>query len=115
MRTSLLTYPIEPAEQQRLIRLLRTEWNQTDFDWLQAMNGDYSDALTIRSVVGHIDNVDAGTASVYYAAERPEVSLVGNVVTHPSCRRLQVGRRQLGWGTWRSRTGTILETLLPLE
>jgi GNAT superfamily N-acetyltransferase len=93
MRTSLLTYPIEPAEQQRLIRLLRTEWNQTDFDWLQAMNGDYSDALTIRSVVGHIDNVDAGTASVYYAAERPEVSLVGNVVTHPSCRRLQVGRR----------------------
>lgn len=93
LQTSAWTYPIGPDQQQRLIALLRTEWRQTDFDWLQAMNGDYSETLTIRSVVGCIDGVDVGTASIYYAKDQPEVSLLGNVLTHRDFRRLQIAQQ----------------------
>lgn len=87
-----LTYPIAFADQARLIELWRIEWTKTDFDWLAAMNGDYCETLTIKSVIGSVDGAAAGTTSVYYPADRPEVSLVGNVLTHPDYRRLQIGR-----------------------
>ena len=34
------TYPVQPAVQQQLIDLWRSEWTRTDYDWLEALSGD---------------------------------------------------------------------------
>ncbi len=47
-------YPVEPVGQQELIRLWRSEWTRTDYDWLEALNGDYGDTLTIVSLVWRV-------------------------------------------------------------
>ena len=54
------------------------------------MNGDYSQTLAIHSAIGTIDGEPAGTATVYRAAEKPEVALVGSVLTHPDFRGCRV-------------------------
>ena len=91
MQLSLWTYPVAFPVQAELIQLWRTEWDKTDFDWLSAMNGDYSDTLTIQTIIGRVGGVAAGTASTYFAVDRPEVSLVGNVLTDSTHRRLGIG------------------------
>ena len=86
LQIAIHVYPIAPPEQMKLIRLWRTEWDKTELDWLAAMNGDYSQTLTIHAVIGTVDGQPAGTATVYRAAEEPEVALVGSVLTHADFR-----------------------------
>jgi len=83
-------FPIAMADQIALIDLWRTEWNKTELDWLAAMNGDYSQTLSIVSLIGTIDGTPAGTATIYYAVDQPEVALVGSVLTHPKFRGLGI-------------------------
>jgi GNAT superfamily N-acetyltransferase len=90
LQITIHVYPIAPPEQMTLIRLWRTEWDKTELDWLAAMNGDYSQTLAIHSAIGTIDGEPAGTATVYRAAEKPEVALVGSVLTHPDFRGCRV-------------------------
>jgi GNAT superfamily N-acetyltransferase len=93
MDLTWMTYPISSDRQAMLIGLWRTEWSHTDFDWLEAMNGDYAETLVIESLIGQVGGRPAGSASVYYPASDPEVCLVGNVITHPDFRRLQIARQ----------------------
>lgn len=86
----VLTFPIDSIRQNTLIGLWRTEWIQGDYDWLQSMNGDYSQYLRIQVVLGTIEGCPAGTASICYPYVNPEISVVGSVLTHPDHRRLGV-------------------------
>lgn len=92
MPTEVWTCPLPNDQQRVLIDLWRTEWTRTDYNWLEAMNGDYSDTLTICSVLGRVDEEPAGTASVCFARVQPEVATIGNVLTHPRFRRLGIAR-----------------------
>lgn len=74
-------YPLDPAGQQELIALWRSEWTHTDYDWLRALNGDYAETLRTVSVVARIDGRPVASATVNFARLSPEVCLVGNVVT----------------------------------
>lgn len=74
-------YPLPPAEQFELIGLWRSEWSRTDYDWLEALNGDYSETLETISVVARIDGRPVATATVSFAKHAPETCLIGNVVT----------------------------------
>ena len=65
----VLTYPIDVSSQAILIELWRTEWTTADYDWLQSMNGDYSQTLRIQAVLGRVDGQAAGTASVCYPCQ----------------------------------------------
>lgn len=78
---TLQTYPVDPVGQQQLIALWRSEWARTDYDWLEALNGDYAETLTTTSVVAHLDGTAAATATVTFAKRSPETCLIGNVVT----------------------------------
>ena len=93
LRIELWTLPIPPQRQAELIALYRTEWNKTDFDWLDAMNGDYSDTLVIQAAIARLDADPVATASVYYPVREPQVALIGNVLTHRDCRGLGIARR----------------------
>ena len=75
------TYPVQPAVQQQLIDLWRSEWTRTDYDWLEALNGDYGETLTIASVIAHVGADPAATASVLYARGAPETCHIANVIT----------------------------------
>ena len=66
-----LVYPLGWENQQRFVSLWRSEWRYTEVHWMEAMNGDYSETLTICSLVGEIENTPVGTATVYYARENP--------------------------------------------
>jgi len=92
MQSRILTYPLSPEDQWTQICLWRTEWKRTtsDYNWLESMCGDYSDTLKIQSVIGTVDGIPAGTASVSYSLKDPEVALVGSVLTHPDFRRLGI-------------------------
>jgi len=90
---SRVKYPIAVEDQQLLIDLWRTEWAATDFDWLPAMHGDYADTLDIHTLIAFIDEEPAGTASVYFPANEPEVALLGNVLTHPEYRGMTIARQ----------------------
>jgi GNAT superfamily N-acetyltransferase len=81
------TYPLPPATQAELIQLWRTEWHRTDYDWLEALNGDYSEHLVITSVLGRYQGEPVATATVLYAQQQPQVALLGNVLTHHTFRR----------------------------
>jgi len=85
-------YPVEPVGQQELIGLWRSEWTRTDFDWLETLNGDYADTLTIVSFVGRVENQPVATATVIFASDQPEVSLIGNVMTLASHRGRGIAR-----------------------
>ncbi len=86
MQITVLTYPIPISDQMTLIGLWQTEWDRTDVSWSQSMNGAYSQTLTIQSIVGKVEDVSAGTATVYYPCTDPEVCVVGSVLTHPDFR-----------------------------
>jgi len=90
MEVEVFTYPLSPQTQWTLLSLWRTEWKKADYDWLQSMNGDYSDTLKIQSVIGTVDGVPAGTATVNYPVKEPEVAVLGSVLTHPDFRRLGI-------------------------
>jgi GNAT superfamily N-acetyltransferase len=81
IKLSRHAYPLEPAGQQELIGLWRSEWTRTDYDWLEALNGDYADTLRTVSVVARIDGRAVASATVNFAAHAPETCLIGNVVT----------------------------------
>ena len=74
-------YPLDPAGQQELIALWRSEWTRTDYDWLEALNGDYADTLQTISVVARIEGRAVATATVNFPRHSPETCLIGNVVT----------------------------------
>ena len=93
LEITYLTYPIGPEDQLASIALWRTAWKKTELNWTDAMNGDYRDSLTIRSVVGRIDGGAAGTTTLYHSRQCPEVSLVAAVVTHPDYRKQGIARR----------------------
>ena len=93
LNTAVLTCPIPISEQMTLIQLWQTEWDHTDLDWMQSMNGAYSETLKIQSVIGRIGDSPAGTATVYYPCKDPEVCVVGSVLTHPDFRSLGIAAR----------------------
>ncbi|MCH2211289.1 MAG: GNAT family N-acetyltransferase [Fuerstiella sp.] len=74
-------YPAEASVQQDLISLWRSEWSQTDYNWLEALYGDYSKTLTIVSMIARVDDQPVATATVNLPRNSPEVCLLGNVVT----------------------------------
>lgn len=76
-----LPYPLAAAAQQELIGLLRTEWTRTDYDWAEAMRGDYSEQLVIISFLARGDGTPLATATVHFARHRPEIAVIGNVLT----------------------------------
>ncbi len=80
-------YPLPPAVQAELVALLRTEWTRTDYDWIEAMHGDYGAALVIASALVRCRGAAVATATVHFASDRPEVAVLGGVVTHPAHRR----------------------------
>ncbi|MEQ1769568.1 MAG: GNAT family N-acetyltransferase [Devosia sp.] len=75
------TYPLDPAGQQELIELWRSEWTRTDYDWLAALNGDWADTLQTTTVMARIDGRAVASATVNFARQSSETCLVGNVVT----------------------------------
>lgn len=90
LEVKVLTYPLPAQEQWTLVSLWRTDWKKTDYDWLQSMHGDYSDALKIQSLIGTVEGVPAGTATVNYPCREAEVAVNGSVLTHPDFRRLGI-------------------------
>ena len=84
-------YPAAQAEQQELIGLWRSEWSRTDYDWLEALHGDYSETLTIVALVARVDRQPVATATVIFAKKLPEVCLLGNVVTLKPFRGQGIG------------------------
>jgi len=110
LQVELLTYPIGAKEQMELIQLWRSEWRSTDLDWLETMNGDYADTLTIKSVLGRIDGRPVSSASIFYPRVEPEVAVVGSVLTHPDFRRLAMARKLVGQAVqlaWQAGCGLI--------
>ena len=90
LQVSILTYPIAGEDQVALIQLWRSEWKKTDFDWLESMNGDYSNTLKIQSVMGKIDGQAVATATVCYPCVDAEVSVIEGVLTLRNCRGLGI-------------------------
>ncbi len=82
----LLPYPLVPAAQAELIQLLRTEWTRTDYDWLEAMSGDYGEALAITTVLARHHGEPLATATFHYTRAHPEIAVIGSVLTHRSHR-----------------------------
>lgn len=81
-----LAYPLNGSAQRELIALLRTEWTRTDYDWLEAMSGDYSEKLVITSFLARRDGESLATATVHFSRHRPEVAVIGGVLTHSNHR-----------------------------
>jgi GNAT superfamily N-acetyltransferase len=81
-----LAYPLNASAQRELIALLRTEWSRTDYDWLEAMNGDYSEKLVITSFLARREGEPLGTATVHFSRHHPEVAVIGGVLTHRNHR-----------------------------
>ena len=81
LQLETLPYPLSVTARDELIGLLRTEWTATDYDWLEAMRGDFSGQLAINSVVARRQGVPLATATVHFARRQPEVAVIGNVLT----------------------------------
>lgn len=77
-----LAYPLAASAQRELIGLLRTQWTRTDYDWLEAMNGDYSEHLVIVSFLARHAGEPLATATVHFSRHHPEVAVIGGVLTH---------------------------------
>jgi L-amino acid N-acyltransferase YncA len=84
-------YPLSPTVQTELVRLLRTEWTHTDYNWVEAMHGDYSEALVIASVIIRCRGTAVSTATIHFARDRPQTAVLGSVLTHPNHRRRGFG------------------------
>lgn len=81
-----VVYPADPPKRAEIIQLWRTQWKRTDFDWVDALNGDYSGHLTFVTLLGKIDLRAVATATVMYALRDSEIAVLASVVTHPDCR-----------------------------
>lgn len=81
LQLETLPYPLAVTARDELIGLLRTEWTATDYDWIEAMRGDFSGQLAITSVVARRQGVPIATATVHFARRQPEVAVIGNVLT----------------------------------
>ena len=81
LQLDTLPYPLAVTARDELIGLLRTEWTATDYDWLEAMRGDFSGPLAITSVVLRRRGEPLATATVHFARRQPEVAVIGNVLT----------------------------------
>jgi len=77
-----LAYPLNASAQRELTGLLRTEWTRTDYDWLEAMSGDYSEKLVIVSFLARRAGEPLATATVHFSRHHPEVAVIGGVLTH---------------------------------
>ena len=86
LNVETLAYPLTPAVQTELVRLLRTEWTHTDYSWGEAMHGDYSEALVISSIIIRLQGAAVATATIHFARNRPETAVLGSVLTHPNYR-----------------------------
>ena len=93
LEATVLTYPIRGEDQITLVQLWRSEWQRTDYDWLEAMNGDYSDTFKIRSIIGRIDGQAVTTATVCHPCVDAEVCVIEGVVTLESCRGLGIASK----------------------
>ena len=93
LEAKVLTYPIPGEHQITLVQLWRSEWQRTDYDWLEAMNGDYSDTFKIRSIIGRIDGQAVATATVCCPCVDAEVCVIEGVVTLGSYRGLGIASR----------------------
>ncbi|MBS0662990.1 MAG: GNAT family N-acetyltransferase [Verrucomicrobia bacterium] len=91
----LLPYPLAPKVQQELVRLLRTEWTRTDYDWIEAMNGDYSEHLAITSVIARRAREPLATATIHFPRHHAEVAVIGGVLTHRDHRDRGLASRML--------------------
>jgi GNAT superfamily N-acetyltransferase len=81
-----LAYPLNDSAQRELIALLRTEWTRTDYDWVEAMSGDYSERLVIISFLARRAGEPLATATVHFNRQHPEVAVIGGVLTHRNHR-----------------------------
>jgi GNAT superfamily N-acetyltransferase/L-amino acid N-acyltransferase YncA len=81
LQLDTLPYPLAVMARDELICLLRTEWTATDYNWLEAMRGDYSGQLAITSVVVRRQGMPLATATIHFARLQPEVAVIGNVLT----------------------------------
>ena len=86
-------YPVPPFIISDLVELLRTEWTRSDFDWLEAMHGDYGRDLTISSVIARHGDRPVATASALFSRQNPEIALLGNVLTLREFRGRGIGGR----------------------
>jgi GNAT superfamily N-acetyltransferase/L-amino acid N-acyltransferase YncA len=89
---SVYRYPVNAATRAQLIDLLQQVFPRTDVDWLHSMRGVYADALTTCQVVGALEGTQVGSASVAFAANRPEVCVIEDVMTVPAERRRGIAR-----------------------
>lgn len=80
------SYPLGAAVQEELIGFLRTEWQGTDYNWVEAMSGNYGTELTIVSVIARQGGEVVATATVHFTRACPEVAILGNVLTHRAHR-----------------------------
>jgi len=93
LQLETLHYPIAPAVQQETIALWRTEWARTDYDWIEALNGDYSEHLVIATVLARREGRAVATATVHYRRENPDVAVLGSVLTLRAFRGAGLGGR----------------------
>lgn len=91
-----LAYPLNASDQRELIGLLRTEWTRTDYDWVEAMNGDYSEKLVINSFLARRTGEPLATATVHFSRHHPEVAVIGGVLTHRNHRDHGLAGRVIG-------------------
>jgi GNAT superfamily N-acetyltransferase/L-amino acid N-acyltransferase YncA len=84
-------YPLAATIRDELVALFRTAWTRTDFNWLEAMHGDYGDQLTIISSIAREQGRAIASATVLFSQHEPELALMGNVVTHPDFRSRGIG------------------------
>lgn len=81
LQLATLTYPLTVQEREDQAGLLRTEWTHTDYHWLEAMRGDYSEHLVIVTLQARHRGVALATATLHHARAQPEVAVFGNVLT----------------------------------
>src|SRR5262245_7045678 len=86
LAVEVLTYPLSPDRQIELVSLLRTEWAYADYNWIEAMQGDYSEHLIIASVLVREGGTAVATATIHFARHGPETAVIGSVLTHPARR-----------------------------
>lgn len=85
------TYPLASDVRNEIVSLLRTEWVRTDFNWLEAMHGDYSDGLAMTTVVARLESSPVATATIIFAQSSPEVAILANVLTRRRFRGRGIG------------------------
>lgn len=88
-----LKYPVDQADQMRLIRLQQSEWTSGDVDWLESLRGSYSDMLNFHTAVASHNGEPISSSTVVYPVNSPEVCVIEGVVTLPEFRRQGLAAR----------------------